>query len=64
MLGNLILAPIWATLFFFFFFFEISVLLNVRRCPKMQSCAISRKTNDVNLRKWQKKLLLDPILKF
>ena len=36
------------------FFLEVSVLLEVRRCPKLQSCAISRKTNDANLRKWQK----------
>ena len=29
-------------------------LLNVRHCPKFQSCAISRKTNDATLRTWQK----------
>ena len=50
----------WPTIFFFFFlsfffFFEASALLNVRHCPNLQSCAISRKTNDANLRKWQKK---------
>ena len=27
---------------------------NVRHCPKLQFCAISRKTNAANLRKWQK----------
>ena len=35
------------------FFFEISALVDVRHCPKLQSCAISRKTNDTNLREWQ-----------
>ena len=29
-------------------------LLDVRHFPKLQSCAISRKTNDPTLRKWQK----------
>ena len=38
-------------------FLEISALLNVRRCPKLQSCAISRKTNYVNLGKWQEILI-------
>ena len=46
-LENLILALIWVTKIFF----EVSALLDVRHCPKLQSCAISRKTNDVNLRK-------------
>ena len=27
---------------------------NVRHCPKLQCCAISRKTNDANLRQWRK----------
>ena len=40
--------------FLFFFFFEISSLLDVKHCPKLQSSAISRKTNEPNLRKWQK----------
>ena len=29
-------------------FLEASALLDVRHCPKLQSCAISRKTNDEN----------------
>ena len=34
---KIILATIWATeFFFFFFFFEISALLDVRQCPKLQ----------------------------
>ena len=41
---------IWATTFFL----EVSALLDVRHCPKLQSCAISWKTNDANLRKWGK----------
>ena len=36
------------------FFREGSALLDVRHCPKLQSCAISKKTRDTNLRKWQK----------
>ena len=35
------------------FFFEVLALLDVMYCPKMQSCAISRKTSDATLRKWQ-----------
>ena len=33
---------------------EVLALLDVRHCPKLQSCAISRKSNDATLRKWQK----------
>ena len=44
---KIILAPIWAAKFFL----EVSALLDVRYCPKLQSCAISRKTNDATLRK-------------
>ena len=52
---EIILAAILTTfLFFFFFFFEVSALLDVRHCPKLQSCAISRKYNDITLRKLQK----------
>ena len=35
-------------------FLEVSALLDIRHCTKLQPCAISRKTNDANLRKWQK----------
>ena len=56
---NIISAPIWVT-FFFFFFFEVSALLGVRHCPKLQSCVILRKTNDETLKKWQT-LILDLI---
>ena len=35
-------------------FLEVSALLDIRHCPKLQSCAISRKANDANLRKWQR----------
>ena len=61
MLPNLVSALIsgcqaltWTENQFFFFFFEASALLDVRYYPKLQSCALSRKTNDANLRKWQK----------
>ena len=53
MLENLISVPVWV----------VSALLDVRYCPKLQSYAISKKTNDANLRKSQKKpLILSPIL--
>ena len=52
-LENLISVPVWG----------VSALLDVRYCPKLESCAIFKKTNDANLRKWQKKpLILSPIL--
>ena len=35
------------------FFVEVSALLDVRHCPKLRPCAISRKTNDATLRKLQ-----------
>ena len=44
MLENLISVPVWV----------VSAPLDVRYCPKLESCAISKKTNDANLRKWQK----------
>ena len=34
----------------------VSALLDVRHCHKFQSCAIPRKMNDANLRKWHKNL--------
>ena len=48
---KMISAPIWATNFLFF---KISALSDVRNCPKLHSCTVSRKTNDTTLRKWQK----------
>ena len=51
---KIILVQLSDTFFFFFFFFEVLALLDVRYCPKLQSGALSRKTNDVTLRKWQK----------
>ena len=47
---KIISVPIWATNFLF----EVSALLDVRHIPKLQFCAISRKTNDATLRNWQK----------
>ena len=44
---KIISAPIWATKWFL----EVSALLDVGYCPKLQSCAISRKTNHPTLRK-------------
>ena len=46
------LAQIWATKIFPW----ILPLLDVRRCCKLSLYAISRKTNEKNLRKWQKTL--------
>ena len=40
--------------FFVCLFFEVFAQLDVRQCPKLHSCSISRKTNDANLRKWRK----------
>ena len=34
----------------------------VRQCSRLSSYAISRKTNEPNLKKWQKTLILGPIL--
>ena len=45
-----ILVPIWDTNPFL----EVSGLLNYRHCLKLQSCTLSRKTNDATLRKLQK----------
>ena len=48
---KIISAPILAKRFFL----EVSALVAVRRhCPKLQSWAISVKTNNGTLRKWQK----------
>ena len=46
---KIIWGPIWATIFFL----EVSALIDVRHCPKLQSCTILRKTNNATL-KWQK----------
>ena len=46
---KIILAPILPKNFF-----EVSALLAVRHCPKLQSWLLSGKTNDGTLRKWQK----------
>ena len=35
-------------------FLEVSAILDVRHCPKLQFCIISSKTNDANMRKWSK----------
>ena len=48
---KIISALIWATIFFFL---TVSALLDAKHCPKLQSCAISRKTKDAALRKRQK----------
>ena len=41
--------------FFFFFFFFWGFGSTRFRCPKLKSCAISRKTNEPTFKKWQKK---------
>ena len=40
---KIISVPIWATQKILW---EVSALLDVRYCPKLQSCAILKKTND------------------
>ena len=44
---NIISTPISATNLFL----KVLALLDVRHCPKLQSCARSRKYNDATLRK-------------
>ena len=44
---NIFLVPVWACQDHNFFL-EVSALLYVRHCPMLQSCAISRKTNNAN----------------
>ena len=53
MLENLILAPFLTRLALIYvaIFFEVPALLDVRHLPKVQSFALSGKTNDANLRK-------------
>ena len=46
----------------FGFFLQALPLLIIGHCPKLSSYAIYRKTNEPNLRKWQKKLILGLIL--
>ena len=55
-IGKISSVPIWPN-----FFFHVSALLEVRHCPNLQFCAISRETNDATLRKWQKTLISEPI---
>ena len=67
MTRNLILDPILAHLAKIwphphFFSLQVLPLLVVRQCSKLSSYAIWRKTNEPNLRKWQKKLILERIL--
>ena len=51
MLDKIRIKKIWPTIFFSL---EVSALLDVRHCLKLQSCAILRKYNDATLRKLQK----------
>ena len=44
---KIVSTPIWATKYFL----EVLALLDARHYPKLQSCAISRKTSDATLRK-------------
>ena len=43
-------------------FFVAFTLPDIRHCCKLSLYAISRKTNEPNLRKWQKNLVLGSIL--
>ena len=54
MLENPILVQIWVfkAKLGHNFILEVSAQLDVRHCPKLQYCAISRKSNDENMRKW------------
>ena len=44
------------------FFSWILSLLDIRHCCKLSLYAISRKTNEANMRKWKKKLVLELVL--
>ena len=46
--------PQFGPQFFFLCGVDVLTLLDVRHCSKLQTYAISRKTNDATLRKWQK----------
>ena len=59
MAKTLILVPIWGPKNFLNGFLP---LLVVRQCSKLSLYAISRKNNEPNLKKWQKNLILGPIL--
>ena len=50
---NIISASIWVTNFFL----EVSAVLDVRHCPKLQSCVISRKTNESIMKTMTKNLI-------
>ena len=52
------LAQIWCTTFFSWMLF----LLDVRHCCKLSWYVTSRKTKKLNLRKWQKNIVLGLIL--
>ena len=58
MAKNPILALIWASKFFLW----VLSLLDVKHCRKLLLYTIPRKTNEPNLRKWQKKLISDAIM--
>ena len=56
-IGNFLLylfKAIWASIFL-----EVSALLDARHCPKVQSCAIWRKTNDENLKNSKKYIMVN-----
>ena len=54
MAKNLVLGPIWLQFDPQKIFSWVSPLLDVRNCYKVSLYAILRKTNEPNLRKWQK----------
>ena len=61
LVSGLILAPlvkIWAPKYFWW----VLALLVVRHCCKLSFCAISKKTNEPNLRKWKIKVVSGLIL--
>ena len=54
MAKNLVLGPVLAQIWAQRFFWWILPVLDVRHCCKVSLYAISRKTNEPSLRKWQK----------
>ena len=62
MAKNLVSGPISAQIWALKFFSRILYLLDITHCCKLSLYAISRKSNEPNLREWQKNLVWGPIL--
>ena len=66
---KIISTPIWATfiiiiiiIIIYLFIFEVAASIDFRHCPKLQSCTISRKTNDATWMEKMAKTLISDII--